>query len=332
MKNNKYIGHDSQLFGVEEHRLVGGRGDGMRLLQVKNGLGLEFTVSIDRCADISRLSLDGKNFGYFSPCGYVDAPYYDDKGDGFLKSFTAGFLTTCGLSAVGCPCIDKGEELPLHGTISNCPAEWVSYEVADEEIRIKARVNQMHIFGTKLILHREIHCSLGKNEIMLRDRIENQGDKRVPVMILYHMNMGYPLLSEKAVLQIPSRKVTARNAHAAEGIDSWNQILSPTPGFEEQCYFHEFENEGMALIYNPEIEKGLAIQFDAKSLNYFVEWKMMGEKDYVLGLEPGNCHPDGRDKMRSENRLKFLDPDAGINYEVKLSMISGREEWEKCQL
>ncbi len=28
---NQYIGHDSPLFGIEEHRLVGGRGDGLRL-------------------------------------------------------------------------------------------------------------------------------------------------------------------------------------------------------------------------------------------------------------------------------------------------------------
>ena len=125
---NKYIGHESQLYGVEEHRLVGGRGDGMRLLQVKNGKGLEFTVSADRCADISRLSYRGINMGYFSPCGYVAPAYYDDKGVGFLKSFSAGFLTTCGLTAVGSPCEDQGEGLPLHGTIGNTPAEHIYWE------------------------------------------------------------------------------------------------------------------------------------------------------------------------------------------------------------
>ena len=53
---NPYIGCESQLYGFEEHRLVGGKGDGMRLLQIRNGLGLEMTVSLDRCADICRLS------------------------------------------------------------------------------------------------------------------------------------------------------------------------------------------------------------------------------------------------------------------------------------
>ena len=40
-------------------RLVGGKGDGMRIFSVRNGGGPEFTVSLDRCADISRLSLCG---------------------------------------------------------------------------------------------------------------------------------------------------------------------------------------------------------------------------------------------------------------------------------
>ena len=48
MNQSAYYGHESQLFGVEEVRLQGGKGDGMRLLQVKNGLGLEFTL--DRVA------------------------------------------------------------------------------------------------------------------------------------------------------------------------------------------------------------------------------------------------------------------------------------------
>lgn len=59
------FGHDSQCFGVEEYRLVGGRGDGPWLLEVCNGLGLEFSVSVDRGCDISRLTCGGLNYGFF---------------------------------------------------------------------------------------------------------------------------------------------------------------------------------------------------------------------------------------------------------------------------
>jgi hypothetical protein len=331
--NNKYIGHSSQISGVEEHRLVGGKGDGMRLLEVRNGLGLNFTVSVDRAADISRLSFKGDNYGYFSPCGYVAPAYYDDKGMGFLKSFTAGFLTTCGLTAVGSPCSDDGQELPLHGFVSGAPAEHIYFVEDDEKITINAAINQMGIFADKLMMYRKITCSKLTNSIVIEDNIENLGDKKTPLMILYHMNIGYPLLSENAELHVPSSKVIARNEHARKDLDTWDKMMEPQEHFVEQCYYHKFETEkGIAGIYNPHIEKGLAITFDTKSLDYLTQWKMLGIKDYVLGLEPGNCHPDGRDVMRSENALKFIHPGEKIIYKVEMVMIQGTDEWKRMKV
>lgn len=328
-----HVGHESQVSGVEEHRLVGGRGDGMRLLEVTNGKGLELTVSLDRCADIARLRFRGINMGYFSPNGYVAPAYYDDKGTGFLKSFTAGFLTTCGLTAVGTPCTDAGEELPLHGTIDNTPAESVRWERTADALMVSALMNDEHIFGHKLVLRREVSVSTVRNEFAVRDVIENRGDSVCPAMILYHMNMGYPLLSEDAELFIPSTSVAPRTEHAREGLTDWAQVPAPTPGFEEQCYFHDFSGRanGLAAIYNPAIGQGLAISFDPTSLPFFTQWKMAGVRDYVMGLEPGNCHPDGRDKMRAEGRLVELEPGASVEYQVRVSMIPDADAWERLR-
>ena len=66
---------------------------------------------------------------------------------------------------------------------------------------------------------------------------------------------------------------------------------------------------------------GLRISFDASELDGFVEWKMMGVRDYVLGLECGNCYPDGRDVMRKNGMLKFLQPGENKIYHVKVRMI-----------
>lgn len=318
---NPYIGHSSQLCGVEEVRLVGGKGDGMRLLQLRNGAGLEMTVCADRCADIYRLIFKGDNMGYFSANGYVAPSYYDDQGNGWLKSFTAGFLTTCGLTAVGSPCTDEGEDLPLHGSIGNTPCERISWSEDEENLYISADINDSGIFSAKLYLKRKITVSKAESKFTITDTIENQGDAESPVMILYHMNMGYPLLSENAIIDVPSVEVKPRNVHAAEDLATWNKMLPPTPGFEEQCYFHSFEDAGSASIYNPDIRKGLKISFDANSLDYFTEWKMMGYRDYVLGLEPGNCHPDGRDVMRKQGKLKFLQPGEAVTYEVTVTLF-----------
>jgi len=320
MNFNPYIGHPGQLCGVEEVRLVGGKGDGMRFFELHNATGLRMTIAADRAADIYRLSFKGDNMGYLAPAGFVAPADYDDRGTGFLKSFTAGFLTTCGLTAVGSPCHDEGEDLPLHGSIGNTPCERIWWEEDSEYLHVHAHVNDSRIFGHKLRLIRHIRCGRERNEFTISDRIENQGDRTTPLMLLYHLNMGYPLLSEDAVLNIPSVEVRPRDEHAAKDLDSWNKILPPTPGFEEQCYYHRFATEGRAAIYNPKIAKGLVIRFDPMQLDHFTQWKMMGVRDYVLGLEPGNCHPDGRDVMRREGRLKFLEPGGAVCYEVHISL------------
>lgn len=328
---NPYIGHDDQIEGIEAYRLSGGKGDGMRMLHLRNGKGLEFTISADRCADIVRLSFKGDNYGYFSPCGYVAPTYYDDVGNGFLKSFTAGFLTTCGLSGVGTPCEDEGEQIPLHGKIGNFPAESVSTMRDSDFLHIYARILEAEIFQKKLVLNRHILCSLSENKIIIRDTVINQGDTESPLMLLYHMNMGYPLLSEQAELKIPSVHVTPRNARAAEGLDGWNKITEPISGFEEQCYYHQFREKGFAAIYNPKIGKGLKISFDPHTLKYFTQWKMMGIRDYVLGLEPGNCLPDGRKAMRENGTLEFIAPGEEKQFQITLSMIEGMSEWMQVQ-
>ena len=319
---NPYIGHESQICGVEEHRLIGGKGDGMRLLEINNGKGLELTVLPDRGADISRLRCRGMNMSYFSPCGYVAPAYYESTGSNWLKSFTAGFLTTCGLQAVGSPCIDEGEELPLHGSIGNTPAEYIYWEEDEKNILIHARIRDEVIFGRKLVMKRTLEISKEENQFIIHDEIENTGDRVEPLEILYHMNMGYPLLDENSIVKIPSQSVTARDTYAAEDIANWEYMEKPQANYQERCYYHQFDvEEGRALIYQPKLQLGLEITFDTKELDAFVEWKMMGVRDYVLGLECGNCYPNGRDVMRKINMLKFLQPSEKKEYHVKVRLL-----------
>ena len=319
---NPYIGHRNQVSGVEEFRLVGGKGDGMRLYEVCNGLGIELTVTPDRNGDITRLRYKGIQMNYMSPCGYVSPAYYDSLGTNWLKSFTAGFLTTCGLDGVGTPCVDNGEEIPLHGQIANQPCSHAYFEENDKEIIIHTCTNDEMIFGRKFVLNRRITVSKEINYFDIVDTIENTGDQSSPFEILYHMNMGYPLLDENSVVNIPSTAVKPRDEHAEADIDNWMKMGKPQAGYQERCYYHEFKQKDVEVtIYQPKLGYGLSIQFDSNQLDGFVEWKMMGIRDYVLGLECGNCYPDGRDVMRKKGMLKFLNPGQSITYKVGVKLL-----------
>lgn len=302
-----YIGNPLQIRGAEQYILQNGKGDGMHFIYVRNGLGLECFISLDRAGDISRVIYKGDNFGYFAPCGYVAPQYYDNKGAGFLKSFTAGFFTTCGLTAVGSPCVDDGEELPLHGTVSHIPAVLNSIEETDDGLSVLLTVTDAAIFNRKLVMKRRYTFSYTDNTFTVSDTVTNKADTKSPFMIMYHCNMGYPLLSENSIVKIPNNSVIARDAEAEAYIDSALVMEKPQSSFKERCYYYDVT--GDVSIFNPDINKGLVMSYDKSTLPFFTEWKMMGKTDYVLGLEPGNCTPDGRDVMRKNGTLRNLDPD-----------------------
>ncbi len=326
---NNYIGHTHQISGVEELILAKGKGKGMTLLEIRNGLGLCVTLSPDRCMDIARVTFKGDNMGYFAPCGYVSPQYYDKDGSGFLKSFTAGFMTTCGISAVGSPCVDNGETLPLHGNIANTPCEHYFYNESETEITVTGIIRDAYIFGTSYLMTRVYSFSKTENVFTVSDKVENIGNTVAPCMLLYHINMGYPLLSENSKVFIPANSVKARNAHAEEFIDSRLQMEAPQAGYEECCYYYDVkENNGTASvgIYNEDIKKGVKLSYGKDTLDYFTQWKMMGEKEYVLGLEPGNCTPDGRDVLRQKGVLKELKTGEEYKTEIKFGFSEKLEE------
>ena len=77
-----------------------------------------FTVVKDRALDIAWASYKDTALSFITPNGIVAPAFFESQGNGFLRSFYAGLLTTCGLSYIGTPCEDEGETLGLHGRLA----------------------------------------------------------------------------------------------------------------------------------------------------------------------------------------------------------------------
>ena len=328
---NKYVGHPLQTRGAEEYVLQNGMGNGMRFLYIRNGLGLEAWISLDRAADLSRVIFKGDNFGFFSPSGYVSPMYYDRRDAEFLKSFTAGFCTTCGLTTVGGCDEDNGEYLPMHGTISNTPSILNGIEETEEGITVKTTVRDCRLFGNKLILKRSYFISYKENKIVMSDAVTNERDDETPFMVLYHCNMGYPLLTENSILKIPNHSMAGRDAHAKKYEDTALIMEKPQARIPECCFYYDVkEKNGLAHagIFNKEIGKGTVFSYKKAELPYLTEWKMMGETDYVLGIEPGNCTPNGRKYHRENGTLVTLAPGETKTTGVTFDFLTDFEEFE----
>ena len=56
-----------------------------------------------------------------------------------------------------------------------------------------------------------------------------------------------------------------------------------------------------------------------------VEWKMLGEGLYVLGVEPGTSFVDGRVAERKAGRVPVLAPGESRRYHLEVTVLTGAE-------
>lgn len=319
-----YIGSMDQLARIRTSVLDDGRGRGIRIADVDNGSGLRFTVLLDRGMDIGDASFNGVPFAYQTPVGAVHPSYYNENGVNWLRSFGGGLLVGCGLRNVGTPSEGEG----LHGRLSNTSAEDISISKGwkDEKycLTVSGTMREVSFFGENLELRRTISTAMGDNSITVSDEVINRGVRPAPLMLLYHINAGFPLLSEKSVVEGRVKQTTPRTENAAEGIGEWNVCQKPTVGYVEQCFFHDVEadEDGMArmTLRNPDSRLAMEVAYRKAELPYFTQWKMMGEQEYVMGLEPANCHPDGQAAEKENGTLEILEPDQAIDFNVQISL------------
>ena len=306
----KRVGDISQLGGAQEFTYTSGKANGTKAIEVKNGSGLRFVILPGRGMDIAYAEFQGIPFSYISKTGIVEAAHYDEPD--FLRSFTAGLLTTCGLTYMGAPCEDQGQKLGAHGRIANLPAfdvgivqEWREDNYV---IEVRGKVREAAVFGENMVLTRTITTKFGDNRIYIHDEIENEGFTETPLMVLYHMNFGFPLISSSTVLSTNCENTRPRDEVAKPGVNSACNFSEPIPNYREQVFYRDAVENSFAKLENPDLGLAVKVEFSGDELPYLIEWKQMGEQEYVVGLEPATYPPDGRAAARKRGELLCLKP------------------------
>jgi hypothetical protein len=310
-----------QAFGIEPFVFDDGPARGVRALRVRTGSGLSFVVLSDRGMDLGAVEYRGTPLAWLSPTGVTAPQYREIDGEGWLRSFGGGLLVTCGLQNVGPPSRRDGEKLGLHGRISNIPASNVSHEVRCEAesyvLEARGEVRESRVFGSNLLLKRKVSAHAGESQIRIEDTIHNEGFSPQPLMLLYHLNLGWPLVDETARLAGPGKPgepPVPRDVDAEGGLETWDSFDAPTPGFRERVYYHRPvagpDGRAVARLHNPALDGGLAlsVRFRPEELPEFVQWTMTGEGTYVVGLEPATCRVGGYEAEEAAGRVIYLQP------------------------
>ena len=327
------VGDVRQIARVKLYRLSEGFEDGVSAADVVTGSGFQYTVVLARGLDISSASFCGRSLAWQSAQGDRHPAYYEPEGLGWLRSFPGGLLTTCGLSWMGAPDTDAGVELGLHGRFSNTPATEVAASGAwdgDEYVlTVKGVVRESVVFGENIALRRTVTARMGESRLTIEDEVTNEGFSASPHMILYHVNLGYPIVDSGSRVVVPASATIPRDDEARAGADAWMRIEDPVPDYKERVYFHDVhpdhDGEALAAVVNPKLDGGLAayIRYRPDELPHLVQWKMMCAGTYVVGLEPANAWVLGRSKERAAGRLQHLEAGETRRYRLEIGILQG---------
>jgi hypothetical protein len=312
----------SSSWNVRMRTCHGGRAEGVQVVEVDNG-----AVCIDvlptRGMGIWRVRRGDKTLGWRSPVrGPVHpafVPVFDPTGLGWLEGFDE-LLCRCGLESNGAPEFDpnSGKLLyPLHGRIANLPAHRLELVVDEDagQIALRGIIDETRFHFQSLRLTSTITTTIGSHEFAWTDEVENVGGREVPVQMLYHFNVGQPLLRPGARIIAPVDTVAPWTQVAARaGIESWNIMPPPQPRSAEQGYLAELlaDNAGTTrvLLSGLADDEAVSLRFNRRVLPYFTLWRNTpAEIDgYVMGLEPATNFPNPHSFEKRHGRVVSLKP------------------------
>ena len=336
----------AQVAGVRLVTLGDGVERGVRMLEFRTGSGLRFTVLVDRAMDVAEVEHNGRSVGWQSPTGFRHPGLHDpesEDGLGWARSFS-GFLVTCGLDHILGP-----EDVPaenynypykatvkhgLHGRIGTIPARLTGYgEAWDGDtctLWAEGMVIQAAVFGENLHLHRRIEADVGGNTIRLTDRVVNAGFLPTPHMLLYHVNLGFPLLDAGARYVAPIRDVIwaghAGPAYRAQGV-GYATVPPPIARFSEQVWQHDMTadagGEVPVALMNDGLGLGLAVVTRKDQFPCALQWQNFQAGHYTMGIEPLTHHVLGNLAARDRGEMIWLGPQEMRRYDTQFRILDG---------
>ncbi len=269
-------------------------------------------------------------FGWHSPVpGPVHpslVPLFAPDGLGWLHGFTE-LLVRCGLTSNGAPqfAADGRLEYPLHGQIGNLPAQTVSISLLDSGVlEIEAEIDEVRFHFQKWRLTTRYRIRAGISQIEVIDRVTNLAGRRYDFQLLYHFNLGPPLLEPGSQLLVNADSVVPRDALPAADVEQWDVMPLPRPDEGEQVFFitSRAGDSGLAwgVAVNPSRTAAAGIEYDAEQLPCFTLWKNPADPrdGYVVGLEPGTNFPNPRRVEAEQGRTVWLAPGESCEFRTVL--------------
>ena len=300
---NGKISNYMEVASIRRYEFTAGREKGIEVLDCDNGR-IRFLLNISKACDMMQLYHEGQNVSFISKNGFsakgAEVP--------FGKRFEGGMIYTCGIDSLG-----KREGFEMHGTLHNISAEIVEASCDDDGIAVEAVIRDTALFDRDILLRRRITSPIGASFVKVEDTLYNEGNCDIDYGLLYHVNIGYPMLDEGARIEADVISCEARTEWTQKHLDAMHQIIAPVPNMPELCFYPTLAKPEISLV-NEKLGKRLTVSYSGDTLTDLVLWKSMGSGGYALGFEPSTS------TLGEGFEYKVLRSKESVCFEVKISV------------
>ena len=298
------VGDLRQIAAVRRITLDDGAERGVRALAFSTGGGLDFWALSDRALDIGPLWWRGVQLAWIGPSGFRSPFLHDPEsegGQGFGRML-GGLVNTGGLDHIRQP--QDGH--PLHGRFAFTPAGVRAYgedwDRPEPLLFAEAEATQGVRGGPSLRLHRRIEAPIGGTRLLIIDTVENIGPQPVPQAMLYHCNLGFPVVG-------PGTVVTA------QGETLLGPIAGPDSAAATVVTCHPVAGETGACRVRGAVD--VVFRFDADTLPYLQLMHDLRPHSMIVAVEP--CSSARLEGGRSGPE-RMLAPGEKRRYQVSIAV------------
>ncbi len=292
------ISNFSQIAYIRRYTMNGGKEDGLKVVEINNGK-LRVLLNESKALDLLQMWHEGVNISFVSKNGFTKREIP------FMRRFEGGMMYTCGLDDVG-----GREGYELHGNFHNNPAQIIECKCCEKGIKIVAETDDTELFGHNMTMRRTITTDILSDELNITDELINKGTKTENYALLYHINVGYPMLDEGVTITSDAIEVTPRNEWSKECLKDRTVRLAPVDNQMETCYFVKNKTPEI-LVENKKLNKSFKLTY-SDTLPYFIQWNGGASQDYALGTEVSTTMLD--------DKFKYNQLPAGQSVIFKLNM------------
>jgi len=332
------VGTVDQVASATPVTLTEGSASGVRALDVRTIDGLHATVLLDRGMDIAQAWYRGAPLAWTSPTGPVH-PAFAAGGD-WLASFHGGLLVTCGTQNLGHACVVDGVRHSFHGAVSNTPARGVRWSVERDPpaVVVEGVVREVRVLGADVELRRRLRFEVASPRLLVEDAVTNLDDRPAPLLLLYHLNLGWPVIDASsrlfgwpaAVRALPGDRWSEAASDAAIAAGDHDRFAPPTPDWPIQVFEHAGEDDADSRtvgVLNPAYEPtdglAVAVTYRPSELPYLRRWRMLRRRTYLMGIEPCTSPVGGREELHERGLLPLLAPGETRRFSVSFTVGAG---------